>query len=436
MLSKLSSIGNRGVRIITIIIAVIFLLAGFFTLWDMYKTEMRAFASYDLLKYRPDIEHNEPPYLDELLDINPDTAAWVTLYGTNIDYPIFQGETDNEYLNKDAYGKYTMTGSIFLSVLNHKDFSDPYNLLYGHHMQNGSMFGDIDKFKKSKKFFFNKNHERFRYEEGVLIRENEVYNLHVFAVVETDAYDNNIYRADKSEGEMEEFLSYARSKAKFYNKKQEGKKILAMSTCDNATTNARTVLLCNMVKRTAPLPTREEEQLTKHVAIGHPMSGAYWALLNLAALLLCLYIIFPVHVMLSKLLAKIKDGKKNRKSEKAANKKKDKKDKKEEKKKRKAQRGKKIYIIALVLTGIASIVLFILCEDMHKPLQMVDIYTPVFIILTIMAWTFRKLKNGENSNGKIDKNERNGNGSRRVPLRTALSAYILRIRQFYFSDNR
>ena len=30
-----------------------------------------------------------------------------------------------------------------MAYQNAKDFSDPYILLYGHHMENGSMFGDV-----------------------------------------------------------------------------------------------------------------------------------------------------------------------------------------------------------------------------------------------------------------------------------------------------
>ena len=42
---------------------------------------------------------------DALLGKNPDTVGWIYMPGTSIDYPIVQGETDEEYLRKDFAGK-------------------------------------------------------------------------------------------------------------------------------------------------------------------------------------------------------------------------------------------------------------------------------------------------------------------------------------------
>ena len=97
--------GNIFIAIITGILMVSLGLYGVLMLWDTYRTEIKAFASYDLLQYRPNIEEDEPPYLDDLIKINPDVAGWVTIYGTNIDYPVMQGKDDKEYLNKDALGE-------------------------------------------------------------------------------------------------------------------------------------------------------------------------------------------------------------------------------------------------------------------------------------------------------------------------------------------
>lgn len=356
MLDKITKGGYIAIRIVTGILAAVFLVYSLFTLWDMYRTEIRAFASYDLLKYRPDIEHDEPPYLDELLEINPDTAGWVTIYGTNIDYPVMKGKNDMEYLNKTATGTYAVTGSVFMSMLNSKDFSDPYTLIYGHHMANGSMFGDIDKFK-DKDFFFNVKEKRFKTDEGVLIMENIVYNLKVFAIIETNAYDDNIYHSDKTQNDLTGLLSYLKTNSMYYIEKDNIDKILALSTCDNANTDGRTILLCQMKLRTEPLPTREEEPLTPHrKAVGHPMAGAYWALLNLIIMLLTIYTAIPVHLY--------KDLADEWKHER-----------------------KKLCICAG--TAIVSAFCFLLTEDPHKPIQTVDMWTPIMLMLFAAVWLYR-----------------------------------------------
>lgn len=360
MQKTILKIGYKVLKIIMAIVFSAFLIYGFFTLWDMYRTELSAFNSYDLMKYRPNIEEDEPPYLDELVKINPDTAAWVTIYGTNIDYPVMQGKTDMEYLNKKPTGGYSATGSIFLTVVNKKDFSDRYNLIYGHHMHSGAMFGDIDKFK-NRNFFYNTNNCRFKTDEGVLIMEQKVYNLKVIAYVETDAYDEFIYNVSDKKDNLTKFLSGLKGKSKYYINPGETNKILALSTCDEAIgTNGRSLIICKMEKRTDPLPTREEEPLTPHrKAIGHPMAGTYWAFANLLILLMTLYLMFPTKTII------------------------------ENRKNIKLEKDNWLYYSILSLISINAVVLFILTEDTHTPIQMVDIFTPAQLILLAGMWFVR-----------------------------------------------
>ena len=356
MIPRTTKALNILFRALTGVLAAIFLVYGLLMLWDMYRTEIRAFASYDLMKYRPNIEEDEPPYLDDLVEINPDTAAWLTIYNTNIDYPVMQGKDDVDYLNMDVYGKFSISGSIFMAARNAKDFSDPYTLIYGHHMENGSMFGDILKFKK--KTFFDKN------DTGVLIMPEKVYDLKIMACVETDAYDHNIYWSGKEAAELPQFLSYCRSKSKFY-REEEYEKLLALSTCDSATTSGRTILICAMTTRTDPLPDREYGKPIPHrEPVGHPMAGAYWALINLLILLTTLYFVLKAAwIRREKVL--VKDFYKNR------------------------------LLLAEAALAIASIVLFMITEDPHKPIQMVDVWTPAMIIILLAAWYLVKRTQGK-----------------------------------------
>jgi len=346
-MKKITAIGNRLVQVITGVLAAVFLIYGVLMLWDMYRTDMKAFATYDLLKYRPNIEDDEPPYLDDLVEINPDTAAWITLYDTNIDYPVMQGKDDTEYINKDAYGEYSISGSIFMAAKNSKDFSDPYTLVYGHHMANGSMFGDILKFKN--KGFFDRN------DTGVLIMSTKVYDLKVMACLETDAYDHNVYWSDKEE--TDSFMSYLKSSAKYY-REEPYERLLALSTCDDATTSGRTVLVCAMTTRKKPLPDREYGKPIPHrQAVGHPMAGAYWALLNLLCLVLTIYCVLKANIRKSRFLLL----------------------------KQKNKRTIRIMAAESIVLA-AAVILFIATENMHKPIQITDVWTLPMIILLGLVW--------------------------------------------------
>jgi sortase B len=115
-----------------------------YALWD----NNRVYAAVDdvqadMLKLKPAVE-DEKPSFEELLKINPDVRAWVTLDNTGIDYPVVQGKTNLSYINTDVYGNFSLAGSIFLDSRNDGNFNDTYSLLYGHYMENSKMFGDLE----------------------------------------------------------------------------------------------------------------------------------------------------------------------------------------------------------------------------------------------------------------------------------------------------
>ncbi len=84
---------------------------------------------------------------DALLAINPDVVAWIYIEGTSINYPVVQGEDNSYYLNRLLDGSYNGAGTIFLDYRNESDFSDRNSVLYGHHMNNGTMFQQITEYK-------------------------------------------------------------------------------------------------------------------------------------------------------------------------------------------------------------------------------------------------------------------------------------------------
>ena len=85
---------------------------------------------------------------DYLRSVNGDVVAWVYVPGTNINYPVVQTGDNETYLTMDfnqSNGFSARCGSIFLDCNNDPGFADANNLLYGHHMNDGSMFAAISK---------------------------------------------------------------------------------------------------------------------------------------------------------------------------------------------------------------------------------------------------------------------------------------------------
>ena len=80
---------------------------------------------------------------DALREVGPSIIAWTEVPGAGIDYPVAQGRDNDWYLRHTVSGERNPSGAIFLDYRNIPDFSDAHTLVYGHNMQNGSMFAGL-----------------------------------------------------------------------------------------------------------------------------------------------------------------------------------------------------------------------------------------------------------------------------------------------------
>lgn len=86
---------------------------------------------------------------DALKAVNPDVVAWIWLPELEISYPVLRGASNSTYLGTTYTGERSGSGSIFMDYRNSADFSDKNTIIYGHNMNNGSMFGSLKKFQSS-----------------------------------------------------------------------------------------------------------------------------------------------------------------------------------------------------------------------------------------------------------------------------------------------
>lgn len=93
---------------------------------------------------------------DVLTEENEDIYAWIYIPGTQVDYPILQHPTENDYyLSHNLDGSSGYPGCIYTQLLNGKEFRDPNTVLYGHNMGNGTMFGSLHEYEDNT--FFEEN---------------------------------------------------------------------------------------------------------------------------------------------------------------------------------------------------------------------------------------------------------------------------------------
>lgn len=211
---------------------LVFFLIGTYGMYDSYKVYQSA-NDKSVLQYKPGYEGEQ----SEEKKIIGNMVAWLTLDDTTVDYPIMQGKTNNEYLNIDPFGNYSMSGSIFLDSRNSSDFSDSYSLVYGHHMEGEYMFGALDNYLNHD---YCKNHH-----SGTVIVGDKNYDFKIFATLESDASERIIFAP--TEVSKNEILEYIKTKAIYKDEYvfEEAKKfnVLALSTCQSPDTTERTIVI-------------------------------------------------------------------------------------------------------------------------------------------------------------------------------------------------
>lgn len=180
-------------------------------------------------------------------------AAWISIAGTKIDYPVmYTGLKNNtKYLQKNIKGQKDSHGMIFASYITPKRKITYNNVIYGHNMKDGTMFTDLTKYA-SKSFY--KNHKYIKiYTQG--------YN-YVYEVVEvirvsckTGSKDRMIYEKFAQLNNKKTFKKWQKQVAKNREYKCSGKykrtdKLMMLSTCEYQKENGRFAVICKQVKCT------------------------------------------------------------------------------------------------------------------------------------------------------------------------------------------
>ena len=229
MIRKSIIFAHKSINFIVAIISLILFLICLYAMIDAYIVYVGANDS-GIMKYKPESGNTE-----KLRELSENAVAWLTVDDTRIDYPVMQGENNTEYLNKAPNGEFSLSGSIFLDSRNDKTFSDPYSLIYGHHMEYGAMFGSLDEYKD--KAFFDSHRT------GLLTVVNGTeYQITFFAACKAQATEKVIF--DPPQSDKKSLLDYL-SKNAMNDEPQEidtGAKLIALSTCQSAESNERMIV--------------------------------------------------------------------------------------------------------------------------------------------------------------------------------------------------
>ncbi len=181
---------------------------------------------------------------------NSDFVGYLSADGVNLNLPIVQTTNDEYYLDKNFYGKKTKYGCPFVTHLNNIDTLDLNTVIFGHHMNNGTVFGALDAYKSIEGF-----------KKAPVITFNTLYRDYSWKVIAafiTNAYEKDdngyIFRYYFTSLSTEErYSAYLNelSQRSLYDTGVDvlpTDKILTLSTCSHEFTDARFVVVARLVR--------------------------------------------------------------------------------------------------------------------------------------------------------------------------------------------
>lgn len=173
---------------------------------------------------------------DSLRAVNPEIVAWLSIDGTNIDYPVAQHSDNDYYLHHLFTGEWNSSGCLFMDCSNQAGFSDLHTIIYGHHMDNGTMFQKLMGYKDQS--FYDEH------PTAQLFTPDGTYTVEFFAGY-VAGVDGNAWKLDfASDAEFGKWAENAKEKSLFESPvtPTASDRIVTLSTCSYEFYNARLVL--------------------------------------------------------------------------------------------------------------------------------------------------------------------------------------------------
>ena len=249
-------------RLISIVALLAVLGISYLLFQNAKQTKETQNLNVQLVEMRQEAETEEDntDWSKGMLDINSDYKGWLTIYGTQISEPVVQGETNETYLRTNINGEHAEAGTLFLDETT--DLSQDGNLIiYGHKMNDGTMFGTLDKFE-DEEFFDNNGTVCWESEKG-----KEYYQIFALLVLPgystaPDFIDLQAWNNVLDEEQTVDMLNTIADRASIFRGESfnlEKDKYIFLVTCDYSINNGRLVLVGRRLSKKSETEEASEE---------------------------------------------------------------------------------------------------------------------------------------------------------------------------------
>lgn len=181
-----------------------------------------------------------------LKERNGDFIGWISIEGTRIDYPVvYRPEEEEYYLRRDFDGNYSYYGTPYLAENCEIGVSDNL-ILYGHHMNNGSMFSDLRKYTEQE---FYESHKWIQFDTMEEFGTYEILSIFT-TTADENGFAYHLFTKAETEAEFDAFLEQCKRRSYYETGVTAvyGDQLLTLSTCEYSRANGRLVVVAKKIQ--------------------------------------------------------------------------------------------------------------------------------------------------------------------------------------------
>lgn len=182
------------------------------------------------------------PELQELYEQNPDLAGWLSIPAVGVDYPVMHApDRKDYYLYRNFQQESDRHGCLY--IWEEADLQTPSDnvTVFGHHMKNGSMFGNLKKYQS--KSFWEEN-QTFTMTSLYERREYRIFSVLVTTATVGEGFGYHDFTGGTQE-EFENMVQAFQAYSLFDTgiTPEYGDQLVCLSTCDYSVANGRLVVV-------------------------------------------------------------------------------------------------------------------------------------------------------------------------------------------------
>ncbi len=195
-----------------------------------YEDGRKAYTKIDEDFFKGDVDNIEDFDWDfsELFTQNPEVVGYIFSQDL-VSYPIVQGADNSYYLKHLFTHEYNDSGSIFMDCNLQNRFESRNCIIYGHNMQDGSMFSKLLNYSKGDGATFYQDHKEFH----IFTTDNHHYVYKVIGAY-TASISSNLYAIDLNDEQFIALINEVIANTPYETEHAElnaASKIMTLSTC-------------------------------------------------------------------------------------------------------------------------------------------------------------------------------------------------------------